>query len=412
MSYFVSSEEKDESERQWIRDDENLRSLRVLSGYHLEREGYRQARTYLGQLASLQEGKDIDTWFTLCICCVMAGDLLEARYALQEAMNMMNTLEKQRPKDGNQNVNRVYGRTMDHALDDEDLFNSNDTLKHVDVRILFCRGMLFMRSNKQLDKANIIFKIIMEVCNKKLKLPNPDPDMIAGLSHLNDTDRAFYKQIREDTLLQLVVLSQEAKNFNASIAMCNKILQEDPSTSAKATSQMMIGLLSNMKGDERSAELAYRAAVDIMPAHVLSLERLGRIYLRHRGTIHFAVTCFRKAIEVNPGDAKLWYLLGRCYMATYQYKDAGDAYGKAINLDPNDADIWCSLGILYHAFGQYQEALTMFFKALMLRPTMSEAWYNMGALYQLCDMAEDAEVAYKKARQHGLEQRFAKVGLH
>jgi tetratricopeptide (TPR) repeat protein len=98
-------------------------------------------------------------------------------------------------------------------------------------------------------------------------------------------------------------------------------------------------------------------------------------------------------------------------MATAQYSDACEAYNRAINLNPNDPQVWCSLGVLYYAFGQYKESLGMLARAIKLDPTMADAWYNVGALYDMCDQPEDAQLAYLKARENGLADRFARAGM-
>jgi len=73
--------------------------------------------------------------------------------------------------------------------------------------------------------------------------------------------------------------------------------------------------------------------------------------------------------------------------------------------------VWCSLGVLYYAFGQYREALGMLARALRLDSTMADAWYNVGALYDMCEQPEDAQLAYMKAKENGLADRFAKAGI-
>jgi tetratricopeptide (TPR) repeat protein len=157
--------------------------------------------------------------------------------------------------------------------------------------------------------------------------------------------------------------------------------------------------------------VVYRSALQLLPGHGTALERLGRVYLRYRETIPAAVQCFFKSVETNPSNHVAWYLLGRCYMATAQYSDAFEAYSRAVNLNPNDPQIWCSLGVLYYAFGQYRESLGMLARALKLEPSMADAWYNVGALYDMVDQPDDAQLAYMKARENGLADRFARAGM-
>ena len=159
------------------------------------------------------------------------------------------------------------------------------------------------------------------------------------------------------------------------------------------------------------AELSYLEALKLLPAHMISLERLGRLYLRYRESIPAAMGVFQKLLEVNPLSSTAWYLVGRGYMAAEQYPDAFEAYNRAVNLEPNDSQVWMSLGVLYYAYGQYQEALGMLHRAVRLDPDSADAWYNVGALYETNNQQEHAVRAYAKAKECGLDTRFVQASF-
>jgi tetratricopeptide (TPR) repeat protein len=231
---------------------------------------------------------------------------------------------------------------------------------------------------------------------------------------INDVEKShrsiFLKEIRGEVMIRIAMLKKEMGALDQAMHLCNTIAQEFED-SIRANALCLKGLLHEMKAEFPTSEVVYRSVLNIKPDHCVALERLGRVYLRYRETIPAAVQCFFKAVEINPTNHVAWYLLGRCYMATSQYSDACEAYNRSINFNPNDPHTWCSLAVLYYAFGQYREALGMLARALKLNPTMADAWYNVGALYDMCDQPEDAQMAYQKAKEHGVHERFAKAGL-
>eukprot|EP01034_Spumella_vulgaris_P025978 gene25978-32492_t len=222
---------------------------------------------------------------------------------------------------------------------------------------------------------------------------------------------SFMKELRGEVMLRIAVLKKEMGAVDQALQMCNQITQEPFGDSIRANALCLKGLLHEMRAEFPASEVVYRSVLQITTGHSTALERLGRVYLRYRETIPAAVQCFFKSVETNPSNHVAWYLLGRCYMATSQYSDACEAYNRAVNLNPNDAQVWCSLGVLYYAFGQYREALGMLARALKLDSTMADAWYNVGALYDMCDQPEDAQQAYNKAKENGLNERFARAGV-
>ncbi len=206
-----------------------------------------------------------------------------------------------------------------------------------------------------------------------------------------------------------MILRQQLPSAEQEIEKQKQVLP--PSALINAQTHCLLGLLLEDERDWPGAELAYRAVLEAAPAYSVGLERLGSIYLHYKETIPQALNCFAKSIELNPMNAKNWYLLGRCYMAAGSYQDAKECYNRSINLNSNDEDCWCSIGILYYAYGQYRESLGFFSRALRLNHTMCDAWYNVGALYDICGQKNEAEDAYLKARNYGFAQRLGNVGL-
>lgn len=282
----------------------------------------------------------------------------------------------------------------------------NDGLWLTDVAFL----ALLLEKQKDYPGAMEGYTLCLNQCSSLSTAINEESNE-ALITEMEKNQRiGFLKDIRGEVMLRIALLKKDTGSLDQSMQLCNTIAVEF-NDSIRANALCLKGLIHEVKADYPTSEIVYRSVLGIKGDHCIALERLGRVYLRYRETIPAAVQCFFKAVEVNPSNHVAWYLLGRCYMATTQYSDACEAYNRSINLNPNDAQTWCSLGVLYYAYGQYREALGMLVKALKLNPKMADAWYNVGALYEMCDQPEDAQMAYQKAKEHGLGERFAKAGI-
>lgn len=273
-----------------------------------------------------------------------------------------------------------------------------------EIRIRFCSALLSEKKREYQSALEGYMSCINDITGLydfSIPVTNAPEDRMRRL--MNDT--------RGEIMLRTAVVRKDMGQLDVSMDMCKRLDAETFGDSVRANALCLKGLLHEMRAEFPDSEVVYRSALHILPGHSAALERLGRVYLRYRETIPAAVQCFFKSVETNPSNHVAWYLLGRCYMATAQYSDACEAYNRAINLNPNDPQVWCSLGVLYYAFGQYRESLGMLARALKLEPSMADAWYNVGALYDMVDQPDDAQLAYMKARENGLADRFARAGM-
>lgn len=366
----------------------NIDAISFLAVWHLERHGFQTARKFFAHLASLRKD-EADIWMCLCIACSLGDDLKGSVGALMEARKVIRTpVEEVR-------LRYCYG-----------ILHSHSTYKPF---LLFITALL-LEKQKDFQSAMEGYTTCLNQCSSLSAMIN-EQSQEAVITEQEKTKRiSFLKDVRGEIMLRIAMLKKDMGAVDQAMHLCNTIATEF-TEAIKANALCLKGVLHEMKSEYPTAEVVYRSVLNIRSDHCIALERLGRVYLRYRETIPAAVQCFFKAVEINPSNSIAWYLLGRCYMATSQYPDACEAYNRSVNLNPNDPQTWCSLGVLYYAFGQYREALGMLSRALKLDPTMADAWYNVGALYDMCDQPEDAQMAYHKAKEFGVSDRFAKVGI-
>ena len=87
---------------------------------------------------------------------------------------------------------------------------------------------------------------------------------------------------------------------------------------------------------------------------------------QRRGDVSSAVTCYQKAIGLDPGFALPHHDLGVLYESQGQLQMAVKAYERALSLDPNYLEASANLGSLYRRLGDPARALPRLLQAAVL----------------------------------------------
>jgi Flp pilus assembly protein TadD/parvulin-like peptidyl-prolyl isomerase len=144
------------------------------------------------------------------------------------------------------------------------------------------------------------------------------------------------------------------------------------------------------------AILEYKKAIDINPNDAKARNNLGLAYY-DKGMLDEAILECKKAIDINPNDAKAHCGLGLAYYDKGMLDEAILEYKKAIDINPNDAMAHCGLGIAYGEKGMFDEAVLECKKAIDINPNDAKARNNLGLAYYDKGMLDEAILEYKKA---------------
>jgi tetratricopeptide (TPR) repeat protein len=135
----------------------------------------------------------------------------------------------------------------------------------------------------------------------------------------------------------------------------------------------------------RLSSSAERAA--ILAAAVLLATFLTFFSVRNAIAQHFAglqnVYGFRRATEIEPGDARSWYLLGRYFQYSLEDPDGRRAilaYRTALSIDPHDTDAWLDLATAEELEGALPSARSSFLNAKKSYPLSPEVAWRFGNL--------------------------------
>jgi tetratricopeptide (TPR) repeat protein len=121
------------------------------------------------------------------------------------------------------------------------------------------------------------------------------------------------------------------------------------------------------------------------------------VELAKRGHHNMALSCYRKAIKINPSLKEAYNNLGKLMTEIGRPDEALAYLDKALELDPNYASALVNRGIALATLGRYEEALELFEKSVCLEPDNEKAWYNKAMIHYVLGVYDRAQECIGKA---------------
>jgi len=180
---------------------------------------------------------------------------------------------------------------------------------------------------------------------------------------------------------------------------------------APAVPQGERGLQLLGQGHYQEAIPELRQAVHLSPDS--SKYALG--YAEALLSAHYKFTALGFLQEVNPRFhdlAEYRYTLGLAYYLCYRYQDAIREFQTIAHQDPNFNRIPFLIGNCYMALGNLRQAETFFCQAIALKPDEASYYVSLGKMLRMegPERLDDAIAALNRARE--LNPHDAYVGLH
>ena len=181
----------------------------------------------------------------------------------------------------------------------------------------------------------------------------------------------------------------QAKQFSSAVALFEVVLADDKSSIkgfSDAYFEALQGLAEELiSTDKESAKRFLLKALDIKPASVAVLSKLGYIYLRDNNYPQ-AIDTYQKVAELEPQLPNAFFNLGYIYAVTENYSKAKEMYALVVQLEPAFQDeALFNLAMVHEQLGERRQCLKSLKRAVEINPA------NASALAYLKQITEQKE---------------------
>ncbi|HLY58456.1 MAG TPA: tetratricopeptide repeat-containing glycosyltransferase family protein [Stellaceae bacterium] len=134
----------------------------------------------------------------------------------------------------------------------------------------------------------------------------------------------------------------------------------------------------------------------VQPESPEALHKLGNAHFED-GRLEEGLACWRRAVELRPGDAGLNYDLGCAFHQLGRLDEAAPCYERALALEPDRLEALNNLGELRREQRRFGEAASLLQRALTIRPDFVSALCNLGTVRRDEGRTDEAIALYEKA---------------
>lgn len=163
-------------------------------------------------------------------------------------------------------------------------------------------------------------------------------------------------------------------------------------------------------GDTARAKANFNTTVEQDPDYLVAYENLGRIAAVHNEPL--TEVYFKNALNINPQDVNVRYLLGEYYQRNERFDDAMREYTNITRIMPTNRSAHYNMGYINFVYTlDYNTAIKYFSDAIAADPKYFEAFYMRGLCYEKLGNIPSAEADFKMALQFNANFDKAKDGL-
>jgi serine/threonine protein kinase/Tfp pilus assembly protein PilF len=181
----------------------------------------------------------------------------------------------------------------------------------------------------------------------------------------------------------------QAKQFSSAVALFEAVLADDKSAINGFSDAYVEALQSRaeelISTDKESAKGLLLKALDVKPASVAVLSKLGFIYLRDNNYAQ-AIGTYQKVAELEPQQPNAFFNLGYIYAVTEDYARAKEMYARVVQLEPAFLDeALFNLAMVQEQLGERRQCLKSLKQAVKINPDNASA---LAYLNQIKDQKE------------------------
>lgn len=143
-------------------------------------------------------------------------------------------------------------------------------------------------------------------------------------------------------------------------------------------------------GDMDKAMSEFKKALEVDPGNPLAHNNMGIIY-KNKGLYTTAIEEFKLALEGMPNYYKTYNNLGNIYFEREYYDEAEKYYQKCIKVKPDFAECYWNLALCCEASGQYDKATRYFSKYKELSNDPAYVGLAQQHIDEIAERSEDDE---------------------
>lgn len=199
-----------------------------------------------------------------------------------------------------------------------------------------------------------------------------------------------------EALLKLGELYLYVEDYQKALDYCNDALKVDQHL---ARGYFTKGMAYLDMGDTARALSNFSTTVEQDPEYLVAYENLGIIAAKKHDPL--AEQYFKNALNINPQDVNVRYLLGEFYQNNGFVDAAIAEYNTITQIMPTNRSAHYNIGYIYFVNKEdYNEAIKHFNEAINADPKYYEAYYMRGVCNEKLKNIDAAESDYKMALQN------------
>lgn len=207
--------------------------------------------------------------------------------------------------------------------------------------------------------------------------------------------QTWYPSANVDAAYILGICYMQTKDYPNSRKAFAKMFAVPPDSAASYlfTARMMLRFDFDVVAEEYA-----KKAVELDSKLPLAHSLLGEIYL-YKSRVPEATEQFQKELELNPGDAAVYYKLADAYFRAQKYEDAEKLLQRSIWLDATSTGPYILMGKVLEKKGEPLLAARALQRAIAMDPNNSIPHHLLGLAYRDLGRTEEAERELKLSEQ-------------
>lgn len=202
-------------------------------------------------------------------------------------------------------------------------------------------------------------------------------------------------------------LNLKEGNYIAAIECYNEALKIKPDND-QAIQERAIALAKSREGKDYDKDIEkLKKSLNSHSKSAVDLLNKGADNTR-AGKFEDALTCFNKALEIDPNFPEVWLHKANLYIAQKDYAKAISCFNEVLKLNPDLPllliDLWINKGVCHRKVGELEEAIKCYEQASLIDPQIGDIYANLGNIY--LDMRRPLEALqyFDKAIEVGSDQ--------